>query len=537
MLFDRKRTLRLGLAACLLTLGSAATAAHKAQDTPVAWVNGQPVQRTTLVELLNQRAGAAAATAPGRPLAPVTLADRQRALDDIIQMELLMQRAEAEGLTRHPLARAELDFQRDQVLGQRLLRLLAQETQADESEVAARHREMKTEHLVSARHILLRDEVAAREAISRLQGGAGFEALARELSLDKDTREHGGLLPTSDATAFVPAFAEATITLAPGDYTRTPVQTDSGWHVILLESRKSTEPPTLEAAREWLAPRIVQEKVDAQVAAWREAAEVKLLQPLDDKPLDDVAGDVATIDGRPVSRAMLEQLVLARNGIEGPAPSTGGSNAATRIVGRESTLDELIMVELLAHKARERGLDKNPSVMAEAELQAKTAAGRMYVRHLIAQTQVKPAELQAVYRTDVPPHDFKLSQIVVADEAQARELIAELGRGKAFAALAREHSIDEGTRAQGGSLDWRAVHEMKPEVAAVVRKLKPGRHAAAPVHTDIGWHVVRLDARRTSAKRPDLKEASAWLVPKVLHDKVQARLATLRAQADVKMVQ
>ncbi|MGE5865666.1 MAG: peptidylprolyl isomerase [Rhizobacter sp.] len=535
MLFDRKRTLRTGLAACLLALGSLATAAHKAQDTPVAWVNGQPVQRTTLVELLNQRAGAAAAAAPGRPLAPVTLADRQRALDDIIQMELLMQRAEAEGLTRHPLARAELEFQRDQVLGQRLLRLLAQETQADESEVAARHREMKTEHQVSARHILLRDEAAAREAIARLQGGAEFKALARALSLDKDTREHGGLLPPSDASAFVPAFAEATITLAPGEYTRTPVQTDSGWHVILLESRKSTEPPSLDAAREWLAPRIVQEKVDAQVAAWREAAEVKLLQPLDDKPLEDVSGDVASIDGRPVARAKLEQLVLARNGIEGPSPSA--AKAATRIVGRESTLDELVMVELLAHKARERGLDKNPSVMAEAELQAKTAAGRMYVRHLIARTQVKPAELQAVYRTDVPPHDFKLSQIVVADEAQARELIAELGRGKDFAALAREHSIDEGTRPLGGSLDWRAVHEMKPEVATVVRKLKPGRHAAAPVHTDIGWHVVRLDARRTSAKRPDLKEASAWLVPKLLHDKVQAHLTTLRAQADVKLMQ
>ena len=107
MLFDRKRTLRTSLAACLLALGTLATAAHKAQDTPVAWVNGQPVQRTTLVELLNQRAGAAAAAAPGRPLAPVTLADRQRALDDIIQMELLMQRAEAEA-HRHGAALAHI---------------------------------------------------------------------------------------------------------------------------------------------------------------------------------------------------------------------------------------------------------------------------------------------------------------------------------------------------------------------------------------------------------------------------------------------
>ena len=535
MLFDRKRMLRRGLASCALILCAAGAGAHKVQDHPVAWVNGQPVPRTALIELLNQRAGAA--DTPGRPLAPVTLADRQRALEDIVQMELLTQQAKAAGLTAAPLARAELEYQRDQVLGQRLLRLMTQETQADDAEIVARHAEMKPQHQVSARHMLLPDEATARSAIARLEGGARFADVARELSLDKDTREQGGLLPTADASVFVPAFAQATITLAPGEFTRTPVQTDSGWHVILLDSRKTTEVPTLEASREWLGPRIVQEKVDAQVAAWREAAEVKLLQPLDDKPLDDVSGDVATVDGRPVARAKLEHLVRARNGIEGPATPMAAGKPPVPMMGRASTLDELVMVELLAHKARARGLDKNPSVLAEADLQAKTAAGRMYLRHLLSQTEVRPEEIQAVYRTDVPPHDFKVSQIVVGDEAQARELLAELARGKTFADLARAHSIDEPSRAEGGVIGWRASHELKPELAEVVRQLKPGRHAQAPVRTDVGWHLVRLDARRKSEKRPDLKEASAWLVPRLLHDKVQARLATLRAQADVKLVQ
>jgi len=535
MLYERTRAWRRGLIACALLAAGVAGAAHKVQNTPVAWVNGQAIQRTTLVELLNLRNGPGDST--GRPLPPVTLEDRQRALQDIIQMELLAQKARDQGLTATPEAASELAYQRDQVLSQRLLRLLTQETVVDEAAVRERHAAIPTEHEVSVRHIVLADEAAARDVIARLDAGASFADLARKRSIDKESRRQGGLLPTMKATSFVPPFAAAAIAQAPGRHGAEPVHTDFGWHVLRVESRREIPPPPFEEARGWLAPQMVNERVDEQVTAWRRAADVKVLQPLGDGPLADTSGTVATVDGRPIPRVLLEQLVKARNGIENPYDPVDPNRPAPPLAGREGTLEELVMTSVLAHQARERQLDENPSVLAEAELQEKTIAGRMYVRWLISQTRIEPDELKTLYRSDVPVHDFKVSQIVVAEEAQAAELIARLDQGARFPALAREFSLDEGTKKQGGSMGWLLNNQMPTAVSAVVRPLKPGRHAAKPVRTDAGWVVVRLDTVRPTARRPGLEEATAWLYPKLMNDKVQVRLQQLRASADIQLVQ
>lgn len=528
------RSWRRGLLACALAATGASWAAHKVQNTPVAWVNGEAIERTTLVELLNQRN--AQGDTSGRPLPPVTLADRQKALDDIIQMALVAQKAHAEGLSTTPEAQAELAFQRDQVLGQRLLRLMVQETVVDEAAVRARYDTLVTEHTVSVRHVLLADEASARAVIGQLDGGADFADVARRQSLDRDTREQGGLLPTANASAFAAAFADAAATLPLGRHGARPVHTDFGWHVLRVESRKAAPPAPFDEAREWLAPQIANERVEAQVAAWRQAADVRVLQPIEDGPPAATGGDVATVDGRPVSRLALEQLVKARNGLDNPYDPVDPQRSAPPLMGRAATLDELVTTEVLAHQARVRRLDENPSVMAEVALQTKTAAGRLYVRHLIAQTKVRRDELEALYRTDVATHDYKLSQIVAADEATARDAIARLDKGARFPTVARALSTDEASKGRGGSLGWMLQPQLPPDVAAAVRRLRPGRHTAAPVQTEVGWVVVRLDALRPATERPGLDEAAAWLYPKLMHTKVQAQLQQLRAAADVRVV-
>ncbi|MET0350132.1 MAG: peptidylprolyl isomerase, partial [Rhizobacter sp.] len=500
-----------------------------------AWVNGQAIQRTTLVELLNLRNGPGDGS--GRPLPPVTLEHRQRALDDIIQMELVAQKARDQGLTATPEAASELAYQRDQVLSQRLMRQLTQETVIDETALRERHAALPTEHEIGVRHIVLATEAAARDTIARLDAGASFADLARKRSIDKESKVKGGLLPTTKSTAFVPPFAAAAVALEPGRYTKTPVATDFGWHVIRLESHRAVPPPPLDEAREWLVPMMVNERVEQQMAAWRQAADVKVLQPLGDGPVADTRGDVATVNGQAIPRVMLEQLVKARNGIENPYDPVDPNRPPRPMAGREGTLEELVMTQVLAQQARARQLDENPSVLAEAELQQKTIAGRMYVRWLISQTRIEVDELKALYRTDVPANDFKVSQIVVAEEAQAAALIDRLDQGARFPALAREFSLDEGTKKSGGSMGWLLNNQMPTAVSAVVRPLKPGRHAAQAVRTDAGWVVVRLDAVRPTARRPGLEEATAWLYPKLMNDKVQVRLQRLRAEADVRLVQ
>ncbi len=94
---------------------------------------------------------------------------------------------------------------------------------------------------VRARHILLPGEAAAWQVIKALEAGADFAGLARERSRGPSARR-GGDLDYFTRKAMVPAFAEAAFALKIGEYSRVPVKTEFGWHVIKVEDRRGGEP-------------------------------------------------------------------------------------------------------------------------------------------------------------------------------------------------------------------------------------------------------------------------------------------------------
>ncbi|MGB0672069.1 MAG: peptidylprolyl isomerase, partial [Rhodospirillales bacterium] len=98
-----------------------------------------------------------------------------------------------------------------------------------------------------ARHILLKTEEDAKAAIKKLDGGADFAALAKELSTGP-SKDNGGDLGFFVKEQMVPEFAEATFAMKPGSYSKKPVQTQFGWHVIKVEEARKRTPPTLEEA-------------------------------------------------------------------------------------------------------------------------------------------------------------------------------------------------------------------------------------------------------------------------------------------------
>lgn len=246
---------------------------------------------------------------------------------------------------------------------------------------------------------------------------------------------------------------------------------------------------------------------------------------------------VATLNGEPVSRALLDHLTRAQMGVANPydAPASAAAAASAPSVDRQQLLDELIGVELLAQKARERGLDKAPAVLAEAELQSKTLLAQRVVRELIHSLKVSDAELQAAYDELVPPHEFQLRHVQLADREAALAVISRLQQGQGFAELARSLSTDKVSRAEGGNLGWLMVEQMPADIAAAARALKPGEHTVQPVKTDQGWHVIELQALRPRAERPSLQTATVWLHPQLLHAKVQAQQQQWRDQAQIQV--
>lgn len=256
-----------------LALACVCTAQVLAADTllpagVVATVNGQPVQRGVLDQLAKARHGDE----------PSAMPDRTRLLDDLVTMELLSQRAHATGLAARTDTRAELELAHKTLLGQRLLQQVASEVSISDEALRVRYREIQPEFAITASHILLADEAAARQVIAQLDAGASFAALARKLSADEYTRDKGGQLGTVNASDLEPAFADAAKALKPGGITRTPVRTTHGWHVIRLRTIRSLEKAPFEAVKPALRSQLVNERVQAQVAQWRRDAQLKMLQ-------------------------------------------------------------------------------------------------------------------------------------------------------------------------------------------------------------------------------------------------------------------
>ncbi len=116
---------------------------------------------------------------------------------------------------------------------------------------------------MDARHILVKTQAQAEDIIKQLNKGADFAKLAVKDSIDPGAK-NGGELGWFSQTEMVPAFANAAFALKPGQYTKTPVQTQFGWHVILCEGKRTAPTPVLD---DTLKQQISQSLADAAIKA------------------------------------------------------------------------------------------------------------------------------------------------------------------------------------------------------------------------------------------------------------------------------
>lgn len=261
-----------GLLVCLFAAPSGALAQEPAQgdDPPVAWVDGVAIRLSQVTEF--------AATLPDQyrtqldQIFPILL---QRLID----FALLDRAAEKAGLVedeavKQRVARLKIDVIRDVYL-QRLL-----EKQVDEAALRARYdaylEDNPPAEEVRARHILVDTEEKAREIIATLDGGSDFAELAKAQSTGPSSAQ-GGDLGYFAAGQMVPGFSEAAFALESGSYSKDPVQTQFGWHVILVEDRRTQAPPSYEELEPRLRDELQSAAVEAHLAGLRDAADIEVV--------------------------------------------------------------------------------------------------------------------------------------------------------------------------------------------------------------------------------------------------------------------
>ncbi|KUM03043.1 peptidylprolyl isomerase [Chromobacterium subtsugae] len=204
---------------------------------------------------------------------------------------------------------------------------------------------------------------------------------------------------------------------------------------------------------------------------------------------------------------------------------------------RDQIKDQLVTAEVLRQEAVKKGLDKSPEFTAElANMQAMALANRL-VKDFEKANPVSDADLKAEYdklAASVPEtKQYHARHILVKTEAEAKAVIEALKKGKAFDKLAKEKSIDPGSKNKGGDLDWQEAGTFVAPFSEAMSKLAKGEVTAKPVKTEYGWHVIKLDDVRTQRNVPSLEEIRPQLTQRVMGSRIEKYVADLKAKAQI----
>jgi peptidyl-prolyl cis-trans isomerase C len=207
-----------------------------------------------------------------RPAAEATPDQVAAVRDELTDIYLLSDQPRAEELKDDPRLQAQLELQSRAIMAQAVATDFLTRNQATDEEMQALYAEqikLAPSLEFKARHILVEAQGEAIELITLLEGGADFAELAKERSTGP-SGPSGGDLGWFTPDRMVAEFSDAVQTLDDGAFTKIPVQTQFGWHVILREDSREVAPPPYESVRDTLKQQVEQQKLQDYLAGLRE---------------------------------------------------------------------------------------------------------------------------------------------------------------------------------------------------------------------------------------------------------------------------
>jgi peptidyl-prolyl cis-trans isomerase C len=237
------------------------------------------------------------------------------------------------------------------------------------------------------------------------------------------------------------------------------------------------------------------------------------------------AQNIAVVNGTPIPKSRADALVsqLVKQGQQ-DSPQL-----------QQAVREELINREILMQEAIREGVPSQADVKAQVAVAQQTVVLRALIEKFVKDNTPTDAEVKARYDDLVKQaggKEYHLHHILVDNEQQAKDLIAKIKAGASFEDLAKQYSKDPGSGKNGGDLDWANPNSYVPEFAAAAEKLQKGQMTDAPVHTQFGWHIIRVDDIRDIAP-PPLDSVKTQIVQQIQQEKLQAFEEGLRKQAKI----
>lgn len=253
-----------------LLIGSAlisAPAFAVEKGKPFATVNGQPISQTVYDAFYAEQ------KTQGAPDG----AELQNAVkEELVRREVLAQEAKKKGLDKKTDIQGQIELAKQAVLIRAYLSDYVRANPITEAQLKAEYDGIKanlgnTEY--KARHVLVEKEDEAKAIIAKLDKGEKFSELAKQ-SKDPGSKDKGGDLGWSSPNSYVKPFADALSKLKKGEYTKAPVHSDFGYHVIQLEDSRPLTPPPYDQVKPQLQQRASQQQVENLVKELRNKAKV-----------------------------------------------------------------------------------------------------------------------------------------------------------------------------------------------------------------------------------------------------------------------
>ena len=240
----------------------------KAESTTFATVNGKAIPKVRADALIAGQA------AQGQPDSPDL---RKAVTEELVRREILTQESIKKGFDKKPEIQGQMDLARQGVLIGAYLNDYVRSHPVTEDQVKKEYEDIKAKlgnKEYKARHILVEKEDEAKAIIEKLKKGEKIDDLAKD-SKDPGSKDRGGDLGWANPASFVPPFSAAMTKLEKGKFTETPVKSDFGWHVILLEDTRELKLPEMDEAKGQIGQQLTQRMVQKHIDELRAKAKVE----------------------------------------------------------------------------------------------------------------------------------------------------------------------------------------------------------------------------------------------------------------------
>lgn len=245
---------------------------------------------------------------------------REQVLAALIDLTLVAQAADKEGLGGNPDFARRMDLLRTRALRSEFVREKIA-PQATDEVVRKRYDEevakIEQPEEIKASHILVETEDEAKAIIEQLKTGGDFAAIAKEKSKDPGSGANGGDLGYFGKGSMVPEFETAAFALEPGKFTETPVKSQFGFHIIKLEERRKQPLPQFDAVKAQVGQLVMSDAYTSLLQTMKAEAKIEIVKPL--PPLTPpVLDDAPAANGTPMDANPLPDDAPAEEGAETP---------------------------------------------------------------------------------------------------------------------------------------------------------------------------------------------------------------------------